>query len=289
MPKNYEEYLKACSRSGRWVDGPGLVAISTWLSRNLLIWKWNEDQKRYIKTALIEPHQDHPNATQHARAYPPLPLLLKQCHYMTLKPDANNPFPMTWNILPPNAHFDVRLHRGGGKSIQSWLPESFVGSWLPPSSSKQKSVRAASSTMTAKASRPKTKHSSVMSHRIAKPCNNVKRRFPKKMDNHNAKRDLIPGLALSASLHFRVRMALSWEVGYFIGKVVTVKNLLKLFFIQNLPRMPCPIRCQRTNKLGSVRCLLQLCHICHDMTDRQQLNNIAPNAILSTLRIRSGN
>lgn len=116
-----------------------------------------------------------------------------------------------------------------------------------------------------------------------------KRRFPKKMDNHNAKRDLIPGLALSASLHFRVRMALSWEVGYFIGKVVTLKNLLKLFFIQNLPRMPCPIRCQRTNKLGSVRCLLQLCHICHDMTDRQQLNNIAPNAILSTLRIRSGN
>lgn len=144
VPKNYEEYLKACSRSGRWVDGPGLVTISPWLSRNLLIWKWNEDQKRYIKTALIEPHEDHPNATQHARAYPPLPLLLKQCHYMTLKPDANNPFPMTWNILPPNAHFDVRLHRGGRKSIQSWLSESSVGSWLPPSSSKQKSVRAAS-------------------------------------------------------------------------------------------------------------------------------------------------
>lgn len=84
---------------------------------------------------------------------------------MTLKPDANNPFPMTWNILPPNAHFDVRLHRGGGKSIQSWLPESSVGSWLPPSSSKQKSVRAASSTM--------------MSHRIAKPCNNVKKTISK--------------------------------------------------------------------------------------------------------------
>lgn len=27
--------------------------------------------------------------------------------------------------------------------------------------------------------------------------------------------------------------------------------------------MPCPISCRRTNKLGSVRCVLQLCHICH--------------------------
>ena len=150
MPQNYEEYLKACSRSGRWVDGPDLVTISTRLHRNLLIWKWNDDQKRYIKTALIVPHEDHPDAIQQARAYPPLPLLLKQSHYMTLKPDANNPFPMTWNVPPSNVTFDARLHRGGGKSIQSWLPESSVGSWLPPSSSKQKSVKASSSAKTAR-------------------------------------------------------------------------------------------------------------------------------------------
>ena len=182
----------ALDRVDGLMDLAGLVTISTRLRRNLLIWKWNDDQKRYIKTALIVPHEDHPDAIQQARAYPPLPLLLKQSHYMTLKPDANNPFPMTWNVPPSNVTFDARLHRGGGKSIQSWLPESSVGSWLPPSSSKQKSVKASSSAKTAKASLPTnaisnmTKHTSVKSIRIAKPCKSVpKLTFKKKQKQYN--------------------------------------------------------------------------------------------------------
>ena len=107
-----------------------------------------------------------------------------------------------------------------------------------------------------------------------------KRRFPKKMDNHNAKRDLIPGLALSASLHFRVRMALSWEVGNFIGKPAET-----LFHTKSPPYA---VSHQMPKDEQAWKCPLSTAALPYlPRYDRQAA--IKQHCILSTLRIRSGN
>ena len=136
VPSSYKEWVQACSRPKRWVDGPGLVTISTRLSRDVVIWKWTND--RWEKQIVIHPLAAHPRSAEQAHAHPPIPLFLKDGHYRTLKPDSA-PFPKEWKAQPTGIIWDAGNERGGAKSYKSWLPASSSRSashrsWLPASS-----------------------------------------------------------------------------------------------------------------------------------------------------------
>ena len=96
-----------------------------------------------------------------AASFPALPLFLKDKHYFTLEPQEDG-WPAAWST-PTDKKWDPNLHRGGGKSLRSWLPSSSASasskqssnktvakvrckslkSWLPPSSSAKSRAPAA--------------------------------------------------------------------------------------------------------------------------------------------------
>lgn len=135
VPTTYAEWVESTATPNRWIDGPCLSTAATKLRRNIAIWKWETDQ--WVKQTVITPLAAHPQSVEDATKNPPLPLFLKNGHYVTLKPGMT-PFPMSWHSCPHDSKWDAGTARGGGKSYRSWLPPSSpitksFRSWLPPS------------------------------------------------------------------------------------------------------------------------------------------------------------
>ena len=84
VPTTYTEWVESTARPNRWIDGPCLSTAATKLRRNIAIWKWETDQ--WVKQTVITPLAAHPQGVEDATKYPPLPLFLKNGHYVTLKP-----------------------------------------------------------------------------------------------------------------------------------------------------------------------------------------------------------
>ena len=125
VPKSYLEWIDATARPNRWIDGPCLSTAATRLSRNIALWKWDgpTDNKSWVKQIVIPPIPGHAANIDQANAHPPLPLFLKDNHYVTLKP-GTEPFPMHWHDSPVASKWDAGDNRGGTKSYKSWLPAS---------------------------------------------------------------------------------------------------------------------------------------------------------------------
>lgn len=157
IPATYEQWVSATARPNRWIDGPCLSTAATRLSRNIAIWKWQGEpgHESWVKQIVIPPIPGHARNIQQANSFPPLPLFLRNGHYVTIKP-GDNPFPMHWHENPAHTSWDAGDNRGGAKSYSSWLPPSSpssvkkdgkkkarksphaaagsCASWLPPSS-----------------------------------------------------------------------------------------------------------------------------------------------------------
>ena len=120
VPTTYDEWLESTARPGRWVCGPTLIGIATRLKRNLVVFRFADD--KWEKADLITPLESNAKDVSTAASFPPLPLFLKDNHYFTLEPREEG-WPATWSS-PADKKWDPNLHRGGGKSLRSWLPSS---------------------------------------------------------------------------------------------------------------------------------------------------------------------
>ena len=159
VPTTYDEWLESTARPGRWVCGPTLIGIATRLKRNLVVFTFTDGH--WEKADLVTPVQSNAKDMSTAASFPALPLFLKDKHYFTLEPQEDG-WPAAWST-PTDKKWDPNLHRGGGKSLRSWLPSSSASasskqssnktvakvrckslkSWLPPSSSAKSRAPAA--------------------------------------------------------------------------------------------------------------------------------------------------
>jgi hypothetical protein len=135
VPGDWAEWVSATARDKRYACEHTLAVMAAKLERRLVVFAWHPGQGKWIKGWVINPPEELSKKRQKVMLRGPIPLLLRDQHYVTLRlgsgeGQGEEDWPMAWADAPDKA--DVALLaavslRGAGGSVAS----DAVSDWFP--------------------------------------------------------------------------------------------------------------------------------------------------------------
>ena len=101
----YVEWVDCLVRPKRWIDEPMLAVGATLMQRSIVVFVWSASSwpKGWVIDTLPSLKKTHKEVS----TKPPLPILLKDKHYVTLLKNTS-PWPLEWNDLPVHRKTHLR-------------------------------------------------------------------------------------------------------------------------------------------------------------------------------------